>query len=424
MRVLWITNQFFKEYYDLTGAPSPATGGWMRALALELRRREPELEIAVASRDSRVKSVGRCESGGFTFFSLPGSVYTDGYDASVEACWAEVKRQFRPDVVHIHGSEYPHALAWVRACGGSRTAVSIQGLVSVYARYFTAGIADRELRRCLTFYDRFIASSPMKERKKYELRGRWERELIGSVGHVIGRTAWDRAHTWAINPEAVYHYGGETLRREFYTAPKWSAEACRRHRIFLSQAAKPIKGIHRLLEAMPLIRREFPDTEIYVAGGDFLRHDDMHSRLRFTTYGRYVEKLIKKHGLSGSVRFLGPLGAEEMAEQYRQANVFVCPSSIENSPNSLGEAQLIGCPVVASNVGGVADMVADGLTGLLYRFEETEMLAEAVCRMFGNDALAASLSAGGIRAASGRHDGDRNAREMLEIYKSIAESER
>ena len=121
---------------------------------------------------------------------------------------------------------------------------------------------------------------------------------------------------------------------------------------------------------------------------------------------------------------LGPLGAAEMAEQYRQANVFVCPSSIENSPNSLGEAQLIGCPVVASNVGGVADMVADGLTGLLYRFEETEMLAEAVCRMFGNDALAASLSAGGIRAASERHDGDRNAREMLEIYKSIAESER
>lgn len=115
------------------------------------------------------------------------------------------------------------------------------------------------------------------------------------------------------------------------------------------------------------------------------------------------------------------IDAERMAEQYRMANVFVCPSSIENSPNSLGEAQLMGCPVVASYVGGVPDMVENGRTGLLYRFEETEMLAAAVCRIFDNDGLAEKLSSNGIDVAKDRHDGVKNAARMMEIYKSIAQ---
>lgn len=115
------------------------------------------------------------------------------------------------------------------------------------------------------------------------------------------------------------------------------------------------------------------------------------------------------------------IDAERMVEQYRLANVFVCPSSIENSPNSLGEAQLIGCPVVASYVGGVPDMVENGRTGLLYRFEETEMLAAAICRIFGNDDLAKSLSKNGIDVAKERYDGIKNATRMMEIYNSISQ---
>ena len=101
--------------------------------------------------------------------------------------------------------------------------------------------------------------------------------------------------------------------------------------------------------------------------------------------------------------------------------MFVCPSSIENSPNSLGEAQLVGCPVVASYVGGVPDMVEDNVTGLLYRFEETEMLAAAICRVFADDELAKRLSENGSVAAHKRHDGIVNATRMIEIYNTISQ---
>lgn len=64
-----------------------------------------------------------------------------------------------------------------------------------------------------------------------------------------------------------------------------------------------------------------------------------------------------------------------MKQEYLNANVFICPSSLENSPNSLGEAQILGTPCLASYVGGIPDMMF-GNEGYLYRFEEIEMLAE------------------------------------------------
>ena len=59
--------------------------------------------------------------------------------------------------------------------------------------------------------------------------------------------------------------------------------------------------------------------------------------------------------MEDKIEFLGRLSAEGMKQAYLDANVFVMPSTIENSPNSLGEAMLLGVPCVAADVGGVAE---------------------------------------------------------------------
>ena len=110
-----------------------------------------------------------------------------------------------------------------------------------------------------------------------------------------------------------------------------------------------------------------------------------------------------------------------MADMYTKSNIFVSPSSIENSPNSLGEAQLIGTPVIASYVGGVPDMAKHEKTALLYRFEEYEMLAHFIVRIFANDSLAKSLSENGRITAEKRHDKKLNTTTMLDIYRDISE---
>jgi glycosyltransferase involved in cell wall biosynthesis len=133
-----------------------------------------------------------------------------------------------------------------------------------------------------------------------------------------------------------------------------------------------------------------------------------------------LEKLIEQVQVSkDKLIFLGILNENQMAEQYASSHVFLCPSAIENSSNSVGEAQLVGTPCVASYVGGTMDMIDDGQTGLLYRFEEVSLLAKQICRIFENDDLAISLSKKAQEVASVRHDKIINASQLNSIYKQI-----
>ena len=110
-----------------------------------------------------------------------------------------------------------------------------------------------------------------------------------------------------------------------------------------------------------------------------------------------------------------------MIKKYQKAHVFICPSSIENSPNSLGEAQLIGTPTIGSYVGGIPNMIQHHQTGLLYRFEEYEMLAKYICDIFENSTLALHLSQNAITAAEARHNVHDISKKMFNIYNEIIE---
>ena len=206
----------------------------------------------------------------------------------------------------------------------------------------------------------------------------------------------------------------EVLRQPFYDA-HWSLDACRRHRIFLSQSHYPIKGLHKFLEALPLILRHYPDTEVHIVGDDPTR-GRWYQR---SGYGNLIRHLMRTYKLKRHIHFVGRLDADQMVAELREAHVFVCPSAIENSSNSVCEAQLMGTPTVASYVGGLMDLVTDGRSGLLYRFEETRMLAEKVCRIFADDDLARRLSAGAYEAASFRHRRGDIARALYDIYQAI-----
>ena len=111
-----------------------------------------------------------------------------------------------------------------------------------------------------------------------------------------------------------------------------------------------------------------------------------------------------------------------MINEYQNAHIFICPSSIENSPNSVGEAQIIGVPTIASYVGGIPDMIEHGKTGLLYRFEEIEMLAHFIRTIFINKELALQLSKNGIIAAEKRHNREEVTKSYLDLYKDIINS--
>jgi len=412
MKVLWLSNVIFPEASLELKINAPVVGGWMHSAAIALLESNKEIKLAVVA--LYPGKVLKCINNYTIQYYLIPTKGDQRYDVILESYYQRINEEFTPDLVHIHGTEYPHSLAWIKACGIKKVAVSIQGLVSVYTKYYMGGISQKEINGSITFRDFIRNDSLLKQQNKMRQRGRYEYELLKNINYIIGRTSWDKSNTWAINSDASYYLCNETLRGTFYNF-EWKFENCEKHTIFLSQAHYPIKGIHQVINALPIVLRHFPDTRIYVAGNNFI------STSIFTRNGfaNYLTGLIKNYGIGDKFIFMGLLNEEDMAKQYLKANVFVCPSSIENSPNSVGEAQLLGLPCIASYVGGNMDMIKDHETGFLYRFEETSLLAMRICEIFANQNLAEKLSKNSRIIALKRHDKKQNAESLNQIYRSI-----
>ena len=349
-------------------------------------------------------------------------LFTEGapqnYRQQLEALFYEQLQQFQPDVIHIWGTEYGHTLAMVNAAETAgrldKLVVSIQGLCSVYAGHYAEGVPET-VQRGSTFRDIVRRDNIVKQREKFVLRGVLEVEALRKARHIIGRTDWDLACVRQINPKAEYHFCNETLRQPFYQGA-WRYDGCRKHRIFASSCAYPVKGFHYLLEAFGQIVKTYPDATLAVPGKSFLTA----SKLRRTNYQKYLADLAERYGVEDKIEFLGSLSAEEMKQAFLDANVFVLPSTIENSPNSLGEAMLLGVPCVAADVGGVTTMLRHGLEGEVYPSAAPYMLAFYVETIFARGEAAEAMGAAARTHAGVTHDPEKNLADLLEIYKSLA----
>lgn len=410
MNILWITNIIMPEAETLMTSSTvlKASGGWMVGLASQLVKNN-NICLTIATVSKCVSTIKRLQGESITYYILPLKSY--------ETCWLSVKDDVKPDVIHLHGTEYPWGKSYVDTCGPEHVVVSIQGLLSACYYYYYYGLSAWTLIRNATIGS-ILFGGTLKGKHNFKRDSKREIALLQKVHHVIGRTSWDRTHTWAINPDAKYHFCNEILRQEFFDGSKWEYDKCSKHTIFLSQSTYPIKGLHQILKAMPLILRHYPNAKIRIAGGDITQRKGLHGFLLYSDFANYINKTIKRLQLTEHILFTGPLDAEGMKREYLNANVFVCPSTIENSPNSLGEAQILGVPCISSYVGGVSDMIPNGDCGIMYRFEEINMLAKAVCNTFAKSEFSGQQHM--IELANQRHNPIKNAIDLESIYKEVA----
>ena len=111
-----------------------------------------------------------------------------------------------------------------------------------------------------------------------------------------------------------------------------------------------------------------------------------------------------------------------MKAAFLEANVFVLPSTIENSPNSMGEAMLLGVPCVAADVGGVSALLKDGEEGSIYPAGQPRQLADSICRVFAMEVGAERMGAAARVHALQTHDPEKNLKDLLEIYRELQEN--
>ena len=399
MKILWIVNTIFPDISVEIGIQPPVYGGWMYGLAERVANAENiDLSIAtVYDGDELIhKKIKKID-----YYLVP---------KKNKQIWANVYDLNKPDVIHIHGSEYPHGLDLINLRPEGKYILSIQGLISECAKYYLAGMSTTDVIKNITLRDILRFDNLFQSRNKFYKRGLVELEYFKKVNAVIGRTDWDKAHAWALNPNLKYYFCNESLRPEFYMGEEWSYEKCQKNSIFLSQANYPLKGLHQVLKAASVLKKEFSDLKIYVAGNKICGDGSFKSKLKISGYGRYIRSLIEEFDLENNIEFLGTLSAEQMKQQYLKANVFVCPSSLENSPNSVCEAQILGVPVVASFVGGISNFLN---SGDMFEFNDITMLADKIKTRFNNK------HENCINNSKNIHNVDLNTMALIGIYNGI-----
>ena len=420
MKILWIVNTIIPEIGKAAGISSGIGGGWLSGISERLSV-TPGYELTICFPYQGKQLDGNY--GNVRYFSF----ITEGfykYSQVTERRFCAIIEQEKPNLIHIFGTEFPHSLAAVNVaekCGLlEQTVISIQGLVSVYAKHYYAGL-PRHVVYSNSLRDFLRRDNIRWQAEKYSRRGKFEVEALKEVKHVIGRTDWDEACAKYINKYLHYHFCNETLRDVFYSG-QWEYSRCEKHSIFLGSSSYPIKGLHCVLEVFPKILSEFPDAKLFVTGNSPLKKQGIKGYVHRTAYQSYLERLIRKHDLEDKVVFLGSLSAEEMKNRMLASNVYILPSAIENSPNTLGEAMLLGVPCIAADVGGVKNMATNMKDALIYPFDENYMLPLYVSKIFNDVEFADKLSVSAKKHASITHNKEINNNTLINIYNELVKS--
>lgn len=155
----------------------------------------------------------------------------------------------------------------------------------------------------------------------------------------------------------------------------------RRH-LLIARNLEPIYDNETAIRAFFTVHRSYPDATLTIAGSGPLANQ--------------LRALAESLGLAGAITFAGRLDRDAMAEAYRNADIAINPSLVDNMPNSVLEALASAVPVVSTNVGGVPYIVNDGQTALLVPPGSPDAMAEAILRLMGDVVLSEQLVKNGL----------------------------
>lgn len=394
----------------------PYGGSWVDSTLGSLAAHR-ELEIAVAWPHRNAATLRRLSVAGVQYYEVPDPGWLlsgngalrkitnrlepflgQTRDRRAVAECAAVAADYGPDLVQVFGTEKCYGL--VAPLVRPPTVVWIQGLLDVYQHHYFGSFSPAKALRGPGVALGYLRMKAEANR---------ERDIFGRTRYFIGRTRWDRAHQLRLQPTGRYYDVQECLRPEFYAAPAWTLAGSRKLSVYTTTSPAPWKGTDVVLRAVALLQRSFPAIHLRVAG---VSPAD-------SGVGKSLARLASQLGITDNVTFLGVVGAAEIVEELNCARVFALPSHIENSPNSLAEAQVVGTPVVSAFAGGVPDMVTDGETGLLFQAGDSSVLALQIARLFTDQRLARDLSECARSVARQRHSPDKIAGSLVAAYRDI-----
>lgn len=415
MRVLWISTTSGLYLSSNSGYNGI---GWISSVQ-SLIQKESGIELALTFLTSNIKDKMQEKSGTYYYpiYHKPQSVfgklrtYYGGYKKIDDNAFVpqiqKVISDFKPDIIHLFGMENP--MATILGKTAVPIVVHLQGLLAPYdVAFFPVGLNKRSFLWPFSKEEWLLRNGFVYAKNSIHVRGVRECELFKKVDYVMGRTDWDYEVSQLLAPHSRYFHVDEVIRPCFYKkVGSWRLKDGDKLVVISTISQTIYKGLDLILKTASLLEKETDiDFEWRVVG--------------VASNSNYVRFFEKNVGVKTSkVRYLGVLNAEQLCDSLLESDVYVHPSYIDNSPNSVCEAQLLGMPVIATGVGGVPSLVAHKVTGLLVPANAPFELAYWLKYITKDRDMAENMGRKAATVAWKRHDRDVIVNQLLQTYNTI-----
>lgn len=269
----------------------------------------------------------------------------------------KVIEDFKPDVIQVFGTE--GVFSSVQKFTSTPVLVHLQGLINPYYNaYYPINQSKWNFIFDINFLiDNILGKGPSLTAKRLYNKALREKENFKDLKYVSGRTNWDCLVAKISNPNINYFHIEEVLRPIFYDNSLQIKKYGENEKIQIVSTISPTiyKGIDVILKSAKLLKNYNKVSFTWKIIG--LEAEDL--------FVKHFEKNLKISHKDVNIEFIGIHKAEKFINQLTNSDIYIHPSYIDNSPNSVCEAQILGLPVIACNVGGLNTIIDEGKTGLL-----------------------------------------------------------
>lgn len=411
MKVLWFEISTPSRYKD----DGRVVCGWQDALENIVKDcREIELYIAFETEEPEAKVkviegvtyIPMVTNYSFAERKLSNWTWRVNEDKVIDL-GRKVIEEYKPDIIHVFGNEWPFGL--LAQYTDIPLVIHIQGSIIPYNNalyppkyngYTFVSAAGWNLRK-----DWHRLNGYYKDKSRLTMEERtWK-----CVKHYMGRTSWDKALVNTLTKGSTYHHVEEALRPTFLENKKlWSCPKGGKLRLLSTGCSSFWKGIDVMLKTAHVLKEAGVDFEWNVAGG-------LSSELK-----EIVEKKEEMRYADNNINILGFCTPEQLIDIMCNSTMYVHTAYIENSPNSICEAQLVGMPIVSTMVGGISTLVRNGEEGDLLPANDPWQIANAIMELSKDNERMMRYSKNSRQHALERHNPENIMNQLLKCYKDLA----
>lgn len=398
MRVLWFA--MTSSCYDVKN-----TGSWIEALEKIFKRYLPDVELGITfEHQDEVFKVNRERVTYYPIHIQRTSSPKNNYEL-LRPHYLKVIEDFKPDIIHCFGTERWHYGLMAKEVKVPFV-IHIMGFMNIYDPMDEIVLHQHD-------YIKYFNYNPLKyliHKREYKTKHEnqeLERDVMTANKYFMGRTEWDKNIVKYYSPGSTYYHCEEAIRDEIYNSPvKWKFHSRKKNRLITIGNAGSLKGNEMMLRAAWLLKNQF--------------HVDFEWLYTSDEYQlSFFEKVIGIKHDDVNIKLIGRLSASEIVTQLADADFYIHPAIIDNSPNTVCEAQLIGTPIISTNAGGIPSLIEDGKTGFLYPYSEPHALAFKIMNLVGNKEVLEKVSENEYCVSHNRHNPESIAKDINNIYEYI-----